>query len=139
MKEEVYIENYFKILSLVFWPIIWYKWIVISNETIEIILVATYTVMCIGYTVYYLYLKNKFDYKVEKIDFYYKFSTLLAFLITLYSFLLFPKNITALLLKLFLIGLFFYFSVVKTVRYGNEEGVVGIMASLLLAIITIFY
>jgi hypothetical protein len=139
MKDTKYIDNYFKILSLVFWPIIWYKWIVISNEIIEISLVTIYSILCVVYTVYYIYLKTKCNYEIDKIEVYYNFSTILAFISTLYSFLIFPKNLTFLYIKIALIGAYFYFSVLKAIRYKREEGIVGIMASLLLAVITVFY
>ena len=139
MKESKFLDNYFKILSLAFWPIIWYKWIVISNETIEIILVTIYSVLCIIYIAYFIYLKFRFNYEIDNIEIYYNFSTILAFISTIYSFLIFPKNLTILYLKIVLIIAYFYFSVVKSIRYKREEGIVGIMGSLLLAVITLFY
>ncbi|WP_024620611.1 hypothetical protein [Metaclostridioides mangenotii] len=139
MKDTKYIDNYFKILSLAFWPIIWYKWIVISNEIIEISLVTIYSILCVIYTFHFIYLKTKCNYEIDKIEVYYNFSTILAFISTLYSFLIFPKNLTFLYLKIALICAYFYFSVLKAIRYKREEGIVGIMGSLLLAVITVFY
>ncbi|EQE13235.1 putative membrane protein [Clostridioides difficile CD149] len=42
-------------------------------------------------------------------------------------------------LKIIFTGIYLYYSIVKTLKFKDDEGVVGIMSSLLLIVITLFY
>lgn len=138
MYKEKLFDNYFKFLALFFWPIMWYKWIVISNGTIENILFTTYAIVAIGFIILYSVFMIKYK-DITQIDFFYRISTLLAFIFTLFSFLIYPKSLPFLYLKIIFTGIYFYYSMVKTLKFKHEEGVVGIMSSLLLIVITLFY
>lgn len=138
MYKEKFFDNYFKFLALFFWPIMWYKWIVISNGTLENTLFTAYTIVAIIYII--LYSRFIIKYKdITQIDFFYRISTLLAFMFTLFSFLIYPKSLFFLYLKIVFTGIYFYYSIVKTLKFKHEEGIVGIMASILLIVITLFY
>lgn len=139
MNSEKFFDNYFKLLSLIFWPIIWYKWVAISNLSIEISLCLIYFILSIIYVLSFLYFFLKKSHNYTKIVIYYRVSTILAFIFTLFSFLLYPKNLTFLFLKLLFISVYFYFSCIKVAKYKIDEGVVGIIGSILIAVITIFY
>lgn len=138
MYKEKLFDNYFKFLALFFWPIMWYKWIVISNGTIENILFTAYAIMAIGFIILYSVFMIKYK-EITQIDFFYRVSTLLAFIFTLFSFLIYPKSLSFLYLKIIFTGIYFYYSMVKALKFKHEEGVVGIMSSLLLIVITLFY
>ncbi|HIE0523251.1 TPA: hypothetical protein ACXJL1_003592, partial [Clostridioides difficile] len=136
-KEKLF-DNYFKFLALFFWPIMWYKWIVISNGTLENMLFTTYAIIAIVFII--LYSVSMIKYKdITQIDFFYRISTLLAFIFTLFSFLIYPKSLFFLYLKIIFTGIYLYYSIVKTLKFKDDEGVVGIMSSLLLIVITLFY
>lgn len=138
MYKEKFFDNYFKFLALFFWPIMWYKWIVISNGTLENTLFTAYTIVAIIYII--LYSRFIIKYKdITQIDFFYRISTLLAFIFTLFSFLIYPKSLFFLYLKIVFTGIYFYYSIVKTLKFRHEEGIVGIMGSILLIVITLFY
>lgn len=139
MNSERFFDNYFKLLSLIFWPIIWYKWVVISNTRIEISLCLLYLTLSVFYILSFLYFYLKKPHNYAKIVVSYRMSTILAFVFTLFSFLMYPKNLIFLFLKLFFIVIYFYISCIKVVKYRIDEGVVGVIASLLLIVITIFY
>lgn len=138
MYKEKFFDNYFKFLALFFWPIMWYKWIVISNGTLENTLFTAYAIVAIIYII--LYSRFIIKYKdITQIDFFYRISTLLAFIFTLLSFLIYPKSLFFLYLKIVFTGIYFYYSIVKTLKFRHEEGIVGIMGSILLIVITLFY
>lgn len=138
MYKEKLFDNYFKFLALLFWPIMWYKWIVISNGTLENMLFTTYAIIAIVFII--LYSVSMIKYKdITQIDFFYRISTLLAFIFTLFSFLIYPKSLFFLYLKIIFTGIYLYYSIVKTLKFKDDEGVVGIMSSLLLIVITLFY
>nr|UWI51395.1 hypothetical protein NZ312_06750 [Clostridioides difficile] len=138
MYKEKFFDNYFKFLALFFWPIMWYKWIVISNGTLENTLFTAYAIVAIIYIILYsrFIIKHK---DITQIDFFYRISTLLAFIFTLLSFLIYPKSLFFLYLKIVFTGIYFYYSIVKTLKFRHEEGIVGIMGSILLIVITLFY
>lgn len=138
MYKEKFFDNYFKFLALFFWPIMWYKWIVISNGTLENTLFTAYAIVAIIYIILYsrFIIRHK---DITQIDFFYRISTLLAFIFTLLSFLIYPKSLFFLYLKIVFTGIYFYYSIVKTLKFRHEEGIVGIMGSILLIVITLFY
>ena len=133
-----FFDNYFKFLVLLFWPMIWYKWTIISNYTIDLVLVATFCLLAIIYVVLFLTFFHNHP-EIENIVLIYRISILLAFISTLFSFLLFPTSIFLLLLKMIFIGICFYYSCLKVFKYKIEEGLVGILSCLLLFAITLFY
>ena len=99
MKKEYYFEMGFRGLTLLFWPIIIYKWIFISNIYIERNAFLIFSILAILYIIIMLIsqIKNKF---LDNIVIYYRISTLISFILTLATFLLYPTNITLLLIKL---------------------------------------
>ncbi|WP_243444913.1 hypothetical protein [Romboutsia maritimum] len=138
MDKNNFFDNYFKLLTLLFWPIILYKWLFIANESVEYKLFIIFAILSIIYIISFLFIFYK-DKNIKLITILYRISTLLAFLFTLGSFLLFPKNLFWLYLKMLFLILYFYFSCVKVSKYKIDEGVVGIIGSILLLVITIFY
>lgn len=138
MYKEKLFDNYFKFLTLLFWPIMWYKWIVISNGTLENMLFTIYAIVAIVFIILYSVFMIKYK-DITQIDFFYRISTLLAFIFTLFSFLIYPKSLFFLYLKIIFTGIYLYYSIVKTLKFKDDEGVVGIMSSLLLIVITLFY
>lgn len=138
MYKEKLFDNYFKFLALLFLPIMWYKWIVISNGTLENMLFTIYAIVAIVFIILYSVFMIKYK-DITQIDFFYRISTLLAFIFTLFSFLIYPKSLFFLYLKIIFTGIYLYYSIVKTLKFKDDEGVVGIMSSLLLIVITLFY
>ncbi len=138
MKIDLIFEKYFRFLTLLFWPIICYKWIFIQNKYIEYILFSIYTFCGLVYIIAIIlyYTKEK---KLRDINLWYRLSTSTSYILTLSNFLLFPTNITLLYLKFISIFVYFYFSCKMVFKFKNEEGVVGIISSLLLISIAIFY
>lgn len=138
MNKEVFFEYYFRFLTLFFWPIIFYKIIFIQNYTLESILFYSYTFVGIIYIAllifYFMGMK-----KLRNINLHYRLNTICSYILTLSTFLLFPTNLTLLYLKFIFILIYFYFSCRMVFRFKNEEGVVGIISSLLLMVIAIWY
>lgn len=138
MKRENFFEMYFRILTLLFWPIIIYKWIFLSNYYIEINLLISYSLLAIIYIISISISQIKSAF-LQNIILYYRVSTLISFILTLTSFLLFPTNITLMLIKVLSIFLYFYISSRNVLTHHIEECVVGIISSILLLAISICY
>lgn len=133
-----FFDNYFKVLVLLFWPMIWYKWTIISDYEVDLILVITFCVLSIIFLLVFLHFYHKHP-EVENIVLIYRITMLLAFTSTLFSFILFPKSVSLLLIKMIFIGICFYYSCIKVFKYKMEEGLVGILSCLLLLAITLLY
>lgn len=138
MINSKFFDNYFKLLTLLFWPIIWYKWVALSIESIEITIFLLYCSLAIIFMVLYIFFARKND-ETKYIVVLYRVSTLFAFISTLFSFVLFPKSYLWLYLKIIFVLIYFYCSCLKVYKYKIEEGVVGILSSLLLILITLLY
>lgn len=128
------IDNYFKFLFLSFWPIIWYELVFVSDPFIKSTLVTLYCVITLTYILIIMFFKKN----IESITIYYRISTLTAFISTLFS-LIYPTNLLFLSFKVIFIFIYLYISYTKLFRYKIEEGLVGILASLLLLIIMFRY
>lgn len=137
MINEKFLDKFFRGLTLFFWSIIWYKWVAISIKSIEIALVTLFSFLSLLHIILISlsYKKNT----ISKINLLYKVSTLLAFISTLFSFVLFSKSYFYLYLKIFFVLIYFYCSCIKVYKYNTDEGIVGILASLLLIVITLLY
>jgi len=138
LNKENLFEYYFRLLTLLFWPIICYKWIFIQNITIESILFIIYSFIASIFIVLIIlnFIINK---DIFNINLYYRVSTIISYILTLCSFLLYPTNIPILLFKFISIIIYFYFSSKIVFKFNNEEGVVGMISSLLLIAIAICY
>ena len=131
-----FMDNYFKFLFLSFWPIIRYELIFVSDPFIKSILVALY---CIATLIYIPLIIFFNDNNIKSITLYYRISTLTAFIFTLFSLLLFPTSLFFLTLKVIFVFIYLYLSYTKLFKYKIEEGLVGILASLLLLVIMFRY
>ncbi len=138
MKKEYFFEMTFRGLTLLFWTIIIYKWIFISNIYIERNAFLTFSILSILYilAIIIYQIKSKF---LDMIMFYYINFTLISYIFTLASFLLFPTNLRLLWLKLSVVCVYFYISCKGVYTHKNEECVVGIISSILLFAISICY
>ena len=137
MNKTKFFDDYFKILVLLFWPIIWFKSVFLATDTISFAFFIIYLALAIIYFIAFTYsslVKNN----CEKIVYFYRISTLLAFIFTLLSFLLFPTNVSLLLIKMIFLAIYFYFSCLMVYKYNNDEGVVGMLSVFLLIAIVLF-
>lgn len=138
MKREYFFEMGFRGLTLLFWPIIIYKWIFISNIYIERNAFLLFSILAILYIIIIgiSQIKNAF---LDNIVIYYRISTLISFILTLASFLLYPTNITLMWIKLLSIFTYFYISSKNVYNHKIEECVVGMISAILLLAISICY
>ncbi len=131
-------ELYFRLISLMFWPIYWYKWIVITIENYNNILFYIYFVVdAIFITLLIIkYIRKKIESKR-----YFKFalSMSLTYLITLSSFMIFTTNITLLYAQIIMCIILMVESWKLIKEDYNDIGVVGVLAALLILILTYFY
>lgn len=138
MKKEYFLEIGFRMLTLMFWPIIIYTWIFIPNIYIEKGCFLIFSILAIMYIISIFILQSKYSV-LDNIVIYYKISTLVCFILTLATFLLYPTNITLMWLKLLSIFIYFYISFKNVHNHKIEECVVGVISSILLFVITICY
>ena len=128
------IDNYFKFLFLSFWPIIWYELVFVSDPFIKSTLVTLYCVITLTYILIIMF----FNKNIKSLTLYYRISTLTAFISTLFS-LIYPTNLLFLSFKVIFIFMYLYISCTRVSKYKIEEGLVGILASLLLLVIMFRY
>lgn len=133
-----YIDYYFRFIHLSFWPILWYKWIAITNTNIEMGLFVFFTSQVVIF-IFYLSIMRLLISRTIKLKFFYRLITSICFVFTLLSFMIFPRSVGLLYIKMILIALFFYVSYRLVVYERDDEGVVGLMSALLLAAMTFFY
>lgn len=138
MKKEFFFEMYFRGLTILFWPIIIYRFIFLKNIYIERNIFLCFTILAILYIVLIIIsqIKNRF---LDNIVIYYRIATLISYMLTLPSFLLYPTNITLMMCKLVSIFIYFYISFKNVITYKIEECVVGIISSILLFSLSICY
>lgn len=132
------VDYFFRLIHVCFWPIIWYKWIAITDDFIENILFIAFCSLSILFLIYLVYSRIK-DGNNTKVKFFYRLITVLCFTIAILSFVLYPKSTIILYIKMFTIALYFYTSYRLVIYKVDDEGVVGIMSSILLAAMTFFY
>ena len=133
-----FIEMYFRFVSLLFWPIYWYKWTVITVENLNNILFKIYGVIDL---VFIFLLVLFFTIKRRETLWYFIFSLSMStcYLVSLYSFIMVPVDINWLYIKIGTIIVIMIISWNLLKRDGNDIGVVGLLSGVLLLIMTYFY
>jgi hypothetical protein len=131
------LDNAFKFLVLFFWSIVWFNWQFLSTQNISISLFLIYLTLSLIYILAFTY--NFISINFEKIKYFYRLSTISTFIFASLYFLLFPKSLFLLFIKIIFEGFYLYFSCIKVYKYHLDEGVVGILSVLLLGAITIIY
>ena len=133
-----FIEMYFRFVSLLFWPIYWYKWTVITVENLNNILFKIYGVIDL---VFIFLLVLFFTIKRRETLWYFIFSLSMStcYLASLYSFIMVPVDINWLYIKIgtIIVTMIISWNLLK--RDGNDIGVVGLLSGVLLLIMTYFY
>lgn len=132
-----FFDNYFKSIFLVFWFIVWYKWVIISTYKIDLITTTIFIVYCLTYIVLFYFNYNKL--KIKNITFKYQLSIIISFVFSLENFMFFPNSILLLILKTISTLICIYISHKMLFEYKIEEGLVGIISSFLLLVITLLY
>ena len=129
---------YFRFVSLLFWPIYWYKWTVITVENLNNILFKIYGVIDL---VFIFLLVLFFTIKRRETLWYFIFSLSMStcYLVSLYSFIMAPVDINWLYIKIgtIIVTMIISWNLLK--RDGNDIGVVGLLSGVLLLIMTYFY
>ena len=130
------LEFYFRILTVLFWSTLLLNWIFISNTTINHYIFNTYFVLSIIYIVLSILdkIKRNSD-KKEKVNFFYRFISIITFVISMMYFLLYSNSINLLLIKTIINFMYFYISCKKV----NMKGVVGIIGSILIFAFATYY
>ena len=138
IKKLTFMELYFRFISLLFWPIYWYKWIVITIENYNYILFYIYLAVDSLFIVLLIiwYLRKKIE---SKRYFLFALSMSITYLITLSSFMIFKTNIMLLYAQIIMCIVLIAVSWKLIKREYNDTGVVGILAGALILILTYFY
>lgn len=125
------LEFYFRFLTILFWGFLLLNWIFIPNNTVNRYILNIYLILSLVYLIL-LYINNiKYIHK-NYIDFLYRFISIVTFIVSGAYFLLFSNNIKLLLAKSVINLMYFYISCKKVSISKDEEGVVGIIASILI-------
>lgn len=139
MKREYNIlEIYFRILTILFWSILLYNWIFIPNTTIDTYIFFSYLILSTVYLILFTIMEFK-NSNIDRINYFYKFISTVIFAISILYFLLFSNNINLFIIKSLVNLLYFYISCKKVFKSKDEEGVVGIIGSLLIFIFATYY
>lgn len=139
MKREYNIlEIYFRILTILFWSILLYNWIFIPNTTIDTYIFFSYLILSTVYLILFTIMEFK-NSNIDRINYFYKFISTVIFAVSILYFLLFSNNINLFIIKSLVNLLYFYISCKKVFKSKDEEGVVGIIGSLLIFIFATYY
>jgi hypothetical protein len=143
-------DSIFKFLFIAFWIISWFLgFILTDNKYTELStsIFILYSSLCLGYMITYLTYINHMKVYEEKIEILYKLITFLTFIISTYSYYIVPRSMFWLFIKVILLIIYMYISILKVHKYKLEkvhiyrfeEGVVGILSSILLIFMLLRY
>ena len=140
IRKNFILEFLFRGLTILFWFIFLYNWILIPHININLYIFIFYTVIALFYLVIFSIDKIQDNsFKKRDIDFLYRFISISTFIVYLLSILLFSNSLKILFLKFILTLIYFYISYKKAFKLKQEEGLVGIISSILLFTFDIYY
>lgn len=132
-------DNMFKFIVVFFWIISWGTSMVVIPQNIEHFLFFSYNIFTFWYIVSYIFTIRFKNISIAKIIIDYRITTVLAFFFASLKYFIFPTSILCIVLTVLFLFIHIYFSTTKVVIYKLEEGVVGIISSLLILSLMIFY
>lgn len=133
-----FVEAFFRLTCILFWPLYWYKWSVITVANYNEILFTVYW-MVSGTFLFVCTLAYLFRRSTSHTYYLYRMVLVFTYLESLYSFMLVPKNVEALYLRIVLCVILLFVSN-RLIRLDkNDTGVVGILSSILILVLTYFY
>lgn len=137
-----FFDTTFKLLFIAFWVIFWFIGIILTenkfnqlSSSLSYIYSSLSALFIVTYIGYMMHTKTYED----KIEIFYKVTTVLAFIFSSLSYYLFPLSIFWFFVKLIFLFIYMYISILKVYKYKLEEGVVGIICSALMIFMFIRY
>ncbi|HSQ34163.1 MAG TPA: hypothetical protein VLM81_04695 [Peptostreptococcaceae bacterium] len=132
-------DNLFKFIVVFFWIISWSTSMVEMPNQLEYFLFFSYNIFTFWYIISYILTIKLKNISIAKIIIDYRITTVLAFFFASLKYFIFPTSIICIVLTVLFLFIHIYFSARKVVRYKLEEGVVGIISSLLILSLMTFY
>ncbi len=140
IKKGFILEFLFRTLTILFWIIILYNWIFIPLININLYMFIFYTVIASLYLLFLSIDKIKYNFsQISNIDFLYNFISISTFIIYLFSLLVYSNSLKILFLKFIIILIYFYISYKRTFKLKKEDSLVGIISSILLFTLDVYY
>lgn len=140
IKKDFILEYLFRTITILFWIIILYNWIFIPIININLYIFIFYTIISSLYLLFISIHKIKYNFsKNLDIDFLYNFTSISVFIIYLCSLLVYSNSLNILFLKFLTILIYFYISYKRTFKFKKEDGLVGIISSILLFTFDVYY
>jgi hypothetical protein len=132
-------DNLFKFIVVFFWIISWGTSMVVIPYQIKYFLFFSYNIFTFWYIVSYILTIKFKNISIAKIIIDYRMTTVLAFFFASLKYFIFPTSIICIVLTVLFLFIHIYFSATKVLKYKLEEGVVGVISSLLILSLIIFY
>lgn len=133
-----FMEVFFRLVCLLFWPIYWYKWVVITIENYNTVLFIIFTVVDLIFVLFLLiyFITGRV---CSKRYFLFQLSISITYFLTLLSFMIFNTSRLILYSQISacVISIIISWNLIK--KEYNDIGVVGILSGLLILIVTYFY
>lgn len=132
------LEYYFRLATLLFWFLYWYKWTLITSENYNEILIKSYSILALTYIITRL-IDQIFNRSLPCYEFLFHIISIAAYIISLFSFIIYPSLIELLYVKMLFSVLLIYVSRKMMTVELNELGLVGIFTGVLILTLTYFY
>lgn len=132
-------DNLFKFIVVFFWIISWGTSMFIIPHKLQYLLFFSYNIFTFWYIISYTLTIKFNNISIAKIIIDYRITTVLAFFFASLKYFIFPTSIICIVLTVLFLFIHIYFSFRKVTRYKLEEGVVGIISSLLILSLMVFY
>lgn len=132
------LEYYFRSVTLLFWFLYWYKWTLITSENYNEILIKSYSILALTYIIT-RFIDQIFNRSLPSYEFLFHTISIATYIISLFSFIIYPSLIELLYVKMLFSVLLIYVSRKMMTVELNELGLVGIFTGVLILTLTYFY
>ena len=132
-------DNLFKFIVVYFWIISYGTSMFTIPKEFEYFLFFSYNIFTFWYIISYIFIIKFKHINIAKIVIDYRMTTVLAFFFASLKYFIFPNSIICIVLTVLFLVIHIGFSSAKVFKYKIEEGVVGIISSLLLLSLITFY
>lgn len=138
IRKLTFAELYFRLVTLIFWPMYWYTLTVITIKNLTMTLFYIFLVLDTMFII--LITIRLLRKKIADIRYFvFAFTMAVTYLVSLLSIMMYSKSVDLVYMKLSLCVILILVSLRLTKKSNNDIGLVGILTGILLMVLTYFY
>lgn len=138
IRQLSFAEFYFRLVTMIFWPIYWYTLTVITIKNLTITLFYIFTILDTLFMILIIwrFIRKKIQ---DRRYFIFAFSMSVTYMVSLMAVMIYKQSVELVYLEILMCSILIFVSVGLIKKSKNDIGMVGILTGVLILVLTYFY